>query len=81
MAAEFFLGGGLLAGLFTPIVAFGISAVMPARIFTVHLQCGFFMNGLGNRRGEKIEYHLQALAIPLMIRGAREYSADRALSG
>ena len=78
------LGGlGLLAGLLTRIVAFGIFVVMLGAIFLVHIKVGFFMNWYGQRHGEGFEYHLLAIAmaIALMIMGAGNFSLDAAISG
>ena len=77
------LGGlGLLAGLLTRIVAFGIFVVMLGAIFLVHIKVGFFMNWYGQRQGEGFEYHLLAIAmaIALMIMGAGNFSLDAAIS-
>jgi putative oxidoreductase len=48
----------------------------------VHLPNGFFMNWMGNQKGEGFEYHLLALAMAaaLLLRGAGAFSVDRALS-
>jgi putative oxidoreductase len=48
----------------------------------VHLPNGFFMNWMGNQKGEGIEYHLLALAVAatLLLRGAGAFSVDRALA-
>ena len=56
---------------------------MVGAIFVVHLQNGFFMNWMGNQKGEGYEYHLLALAIAaaLMLRGAGPFSVDRSLTG
>jgi putative oxidoreductase len=48
----------------------------------VHLPNGFFMNWMGNQKGEGFEYHLLVLAMAaaLLLRGAGAFSLDRALS-
>ena len=83
IAAEFFGGLGLILGLLTRVAAFGITVNMLVAIFTVHLANGFFMNWLGQQKGEGYEYHLLVLAITvaLMIRGAGAFSLDRAVGG
>jgi putative oxidoreductase len=82
ICAEFFGGLGLIVGLLTRIAALGIGVEMIGAVFMVHLPNGFFMNWLGNQKGEGFEFHLLAIAIAaaLLIRGAGAFSADRALS-
>src|SRR5208282_6227128 len=63
IAAEFFGGLGLIAGLLTRVAAFGIAVNMLVAIVTVHSQFGFFANWSGTQKGEGFEYHLLALAI------------------
>src|SRR2546425_2696485 len=81
IAAEFFGGLGLILGFLTRIAAFGIAMNMVVAIALVHSSFGFFMNWTGTQKGEGFEYHLLVLAITafLMIRGAGEFSADRAI--
>jgi putative oxidoreductase len=81
IAAEFFGGLGLIVGLLTRVAAFGITVNMLVAILTVHLANGFFMNWTGQQKGEGFEYHLLVLAITvaLMIRGAGDFSLDRAI--
>lgn len=82
IAAEFFGGLGLLAGLFSRVAALGIACNMIVAIAMVHSQNGFFMNWFGRQQGEGIEYHLLALALALtiMVRGGGAFSVDRLLS-
>ena len=79
---EFFASLGLLAGFLTRIAALGITALMAGAIAMVHAPNGFFMNWMGNQKGEGVEYHLLVLAISLtlLLRGAGAFSIDRALS-
>src|SRR5882724_5971898 len=60
---EFFASLGLITGTLTRIAASGVAAIMIGAIFMVHLPNGFFMNWLGNQKGEGYEFHLLALAI------------------
>jgi putative oxidoreductase len=82
ICTEFFGGLGLIVGLLTRIAALGIGVEMIVAIFMVHLQNGFFMNWMGNQKGEGFEYHLLAIAIAaaLLLRGAGAFSLDRVLS-
>lgn len=82
IAAQFFGGLGLLAGLLTRVAALGIAATILVAIATVHLTFGFFMNWYGTQKGEGFEYHLLVLAITLflMVRGAGAFSIDRAIA-
>ena len=82
ICAEFFGGLGLIVGLFTRIAALGIAADMIGAVLLVHLPNGFFMNWMGNQKGEGFEFHLLAIATAaaLLLRGAGAFSADHALS-
>jgi putative oxidoreductase len=82
ICTEFFGGLGLIVGLLTRIAALGIGVEMIGAIFMVHLPNGFFMNWMGNQKGEGFEYHLLtvAMAAALLLRGAGAFSLDRSLS-
>lgn len=82
ICTEFFGGLGLIVGLLTRVAALGIGTEMIGALFMVHIPNGFFMNWVGNQKGEGFEYHLLAIAIAatLLLRGAGKFSADRALS-
>jgi putative oxidoreductase len=63
-----FLGGlGLIFGVLARLSALGIFVVMAVAVLKVHLANGFFMNWMGNQKGEGFEYHLLAMAIALMV--------------
>jgi len=74
-----FLGGiSLLSGLLSRVAAAAIIAEMIGAILTVHIHFGFFMNWVGDQKGEGFEYHLitTALAFLIMARGAGAQSID-----
>jgi len=77
ITAEFAGSLGLITGLLSRVAAFGVATVMVVAI-TVHSANGFFMNWMGNQKGEGIEYHLLAigLALVVMIQGAGKASLD-----
>ena len=79
---EFFGSLSLIAGLLGRLGALGILSVMVGAIVTVHLQNGFFMNWMGNQKGEGFEYHVLAIGIALavLIKGSGSLSIDRAMS-
>jgi len=79
IVAEFFGSLGLIFGFLTRVAAFGIACNMVVAIVMVHYANGFFMNWMGNQKGEGIEYHILAIgiAVALMIRGAGRWSFDR----
>jgi putative oxidoreductase len=74
---------GLITGLLTRVAAFGIAVNMVVAVLMVHLPNGFFMNWMGNQKGEGFEYHLLVIAIgiALMIKGGGRWSLDRVISG
>jgi len=81
ICTEFFGGLGLVVGLLTRIASLAIAGLMIGAIFMVHLPNGFFMNWMGNQKGEGFEFHLLALAMAaaLLLRGAGAFSLDRKL--
>jgi putative oxidoreductase len=82
IAAEFFGGLGLIAGLLTRVAALGIFTNMVVAIALVHARFGLFMNWAGTQKGEGYEFHLLVLSIAayLIVRGAGAFSIDRLLS-
>jgi len=82
IVAEFFGALGLIVGFLGRVGAFGVLSVMLGAIFMVHLPNGFFMNWMGNQKGEGFEYHLLAIgmALAVLIKGSGAFSIDRSLS-
>jgi putative oxidoreductase len=80
--AEFFGSLSLITGVLGRLGAFGILSVMLGALFMVHLPNGFFMNWMGNQKGEGFEYHLLAIgmALAILIRGSGAFSVDRSMS-
>lgn len=70
---------GLISGFLTRIAALGIGVEMTVAVLMVHLPNGFFMNWLGNQKGEGIEFHILvfALALALILKGGGRWSIDR----
>ncbi len=79
IAAEFAGSIALVIGFMGRLAAFGIGVVMAVAIVKVHSANGFFMNWMGNQKGEGFEYHLLALGLALIviICGAGKWSVDR----
>ena len=78
-----FLGAlGLITGTLTRIAAGGFVIIQLGAVAMAHLPNGFFMNWMGNQKGEGIEYGLLAIAmaVSLVMAGAGRFSVDRALS-
>ena len=75
---EFFGSLSMLLGFLSRISAVGILCVMLGAVFTVHLKNGFFMNWMGNQKGEGFEYHLLVIGIclALLVLGSGRYSVD-----
>lgn len=75
---EFFGSLLLLAGAIIRPVAVAMIIIFIGMIMSGHLEHGFFMNWLGNQKGEGFEYHLLMLGIctGLIITGGGKYSVD-----
>ena len=71
----------VLLGLGTRIAALGIFGLFAIIAVQYHSSNGFFMNWLGNQKGEGLEYFiiLLGLALTLIITGGGKASADAAL--
>lgn len=69
---------GLITGLLTRVAALGIAVNMVVAALMLHIQNGFFMNWMGNQKGEGFEYHILAagMALVLIIRGGGKWSVD-----
>ena len=71
----------LLLGLASRVASISLIILMIAIILSSHIQHGFFMNWLGNQRGEGFEYHLLyiGLATALTINGSGKYAIDQSI--
>ena len=78
IAAEFLGSIALVLGFFTRWSAFGIGLVMLGALGMVHVHNGFFMNWMGNQKGEGFEYFIPviAIAVVLMLRGGGRWALD-----
>jgi len=79
--AEFLGGLGLIFGFLTRLSAFAIGVDMLVAVLMIHIHNGFFMNWMGNQKGEGFEYHILAIAIALalMMMGGGCWSLDRCI--
>jgi putative oxidoreductase len=82
IAAEFLGSIALAFGFFTRWSAFGIGLVMLGAVGMVHSHNGFFMNWMGNQKGEGIEYFIPVIAIALIliVKGGGRWAVDGALA-
>jgi putative oxidoreductase len=82
IAVEFLASIALVFGVLTRLGALGIGAIMVGAIAMVHAPNGFFMNWMGNQKGEGFEYHLLAitLALVLLALGGGSLSIDRLIA-
>lgn len=72
----------ILFGLFTRAFAAAFIILFLGMIIKVHLPSGFFMNWMGNQKGEGFEYHLLliGIALALLITGGGKLSIDRLIN-
>lgn len=72
----------LIIGFAGRISAILLIILMLGIIFTSHIQFGFFMNFLGNQKGEGYEYHLLyiGLSFATLINGSGKYSIDNLIT-
>lgn len=78
---EFIGALSLVAGFASRIWSALVIVLFIGIIFTSHLDNGFFMNWLGNQKGEGYEYHLLIIGLSLAIlaNGSGKYSIDKRL--
>jgi putative oxidoreductase len=67
IAAEFLGPIALVLGVLTRLAALGIAIDMACAAILVHLPNGFFMNFMGNQKGEGIEYFIYAVGVALAL--------------
>ncbi len=67
IAVEFLGPIALVLGVLTRLAALGIAVDMASAAFLVHLPNGFFMNFMGNQKGEGVEYFIYAVGIALAL--------------
>jgi putative oxidoreductase len=81
--AESVGAAALVVGFCTRIAALAVAVDMAVAVYLVHWKVGFFMNWMGNQKGEGFEYHILAIAIglALVIKGGGRWSVDRAIAG
>ncbi|HEV7504629.1 MAG TPA: DoxX family protein [Thermoanaerobaculia bacterium] len=82
IAVEFLGSLSLILGFLGRVSALGYIGLMLGAIFLVHLPNGFFMNWMGNQKGEGIEYHILVIgiALALLVKGSGSLSIDRSMS-
>ena len=67
IAIEFLGPIALVLGVLTRLAALGIAVDMAAAAILVHAPNGFFMNFMGNQKGEGIEYFIYAVGMALAL--------------
>jgi len=78
---EFFGGLGIALGFLSRFSASSIALIMLGAIGMVHAKVGFFMNWMGNQKGEGYEFHLLAIGLLLLlaVAGPGRFAVERAL--
>jgi putative oxidoreductase len=73
----------LILGFLTRIWALGMVILMGIAVYKVHFANGFFMNWMGNQKGEGYEYHILVIgmALALLALGGGKASLDAGMSG
>lgn len=81
MITEFVGSLFVIAGFFTRVFALAIGASIGICAYMNHLQNGFFMNWMGNQKGEGFEFHILVIgiALALTVKGGGAFSVDRKL--
>ena len=81
IAIEFFGSVSLITGFASRLWSIAVVVLFIGTILTAHIGNGFFMNWLGNQKGEGLEYFiiLLGLALALIISGGGRWSVDAAL--
>jgi putative oxidoreductase len=64
---EFFGSLSLILGFANRLWSFSMVILFIGIIYTTHLKNGFFMNWLGNQKGEGYEFSLLAIAISVSL--------------
>lgn len=82
MITEFIGSLCVISGLFTRVFALAIGLSMAICAVGNHMQNGFFMNWMGNQKGEGFEFHILVvgIALALAVRGGGAFSIDRMLT-
>jgi putative oxidoreductase len=79
MITEFAGSICLIAGFCTRVFALATGTSMAICAYMNHLQNGFFMNWMGNQKGEGFEFHILVvgIALALVVKGGGAFSIDR----
>jgi len=82
MITEFLGSLCLVAGLFTRVFALAIGFAIALCAYGNHIQNGFFMNWMGNQKGEGFEFHILVvgIALALAVKGGGALSIDRMIA-